>query len=368
MKSKNKILVVTPTYNESENIIAFIGAVLKSEPVDMLIVDDNSPDKTAVKIKNQKSKVKNWQERVFLLERKEKLGLGSAYRDGFRWALENKYRWVISMDADFSHDPKYLNDLISVPEKYAIAIGSRYVKGGAVKGWGVYRYLNSYVANWLTRFMLNIKSKDATAGFKKYRSDFVWFLLTKKLVAPGYAFQVETLYYAKEGGFRVFETPIVFVDRRAGESKIAGEAWLSIKVLGKLFSRRRGVRQFTKFAIVGTFNTLVDWAFFYLFKIPFGFMGQAGKQMAKGGSFVVSSSSSYVLNRRWTFRSQDSRVARQMTKFFVVALIGLIFNNLIFYLATAANFFHLTDIAGLVIATAMVMFWNFSASKYWTFK
>lgn len=369
MKNQHKYLVVTPTYNEAENVELFISAVLKCCPlVDILIMDDNSPDKTAVKVKRRKAKDESWKNRVYLLKRPGKLGLGTAYCAGFGWALNHNYDFVISMDADFSHDPKDLPKLLNANSKTDIVTGSRYIRGGGIVGWSAKRYANSYLANIATRLMLGISVKDVTAGFKRYNKKAMKYLLSQKMVSSGYAFQVETVFLGKKAGLTMSEVPITFVDRRVGESKIAGELNKSIKIVWRLFVSRTGARQFIKFIIVGAINTLLDWIVFFVIKTPLAPFGQLGKQTAKAGSFIVSGSSSYFMNRRWTFRSTDDRVTRQAAKFFVVAVAGLVFNNIIFFIVTAPNYMGLSDISGLMIATAIVMFWNFFINKRWTFK
>lgn len=132
--------------------------------------------------------------------------------------------------------------------------------------------------------------------------------------------------------------------------------------------KRKGIRQLLKFSIVGFFNALLDWTLFYLLSLPLSPKGQLGKQIAKGLSFLVSSTSSYYFNRRWTFRSQEKKIVRQATMYYAVATVGLILNNLIFYITTSEKLFGYADIVGLFIATGIVAFWNFIINKYWTFK
>jgi putative flippase GtrA len=167
------------------------------------------------------------------------------------------------------------------------------------------------------------------------------------------------------------ETPITFVDRQVGESKIQGELKKSAKTVFSLATQKNSYRQFVKFAIVGASCAIVDWAVFYIFKGIFfksfpGSNEQLLRQIAKGISFVVSASVNYYFNRKWTFRSEDKEVAKQLTKFFIVATIGLIFNSLIFYFVTAILLWR--DIFGLLIATALVTIWNFFINRIWTFK
>jgi len=272
------------------------------------------------------------------------------------------------MDADFSHSPEALRMMIELSEKNPsmIILGSRYVKGGKIAGWDFKRYFNSHVANWVVRLLLGTRAKDSTAGFKCYPKKFIKKINLKSLVASGYAFQVEMLFLAKEKGFPIKEFPITFMDRKDGVSKVGGELKRSSWIVLRLALRRRIVRQFIKFGVVGFICSLIDWAVFFAIKFLTGWEIQYLKQIIKGISFVVSATFSYILNRTWTFRSADRAIAKQAGLFFVVATIGLGLNNLIFYIITGIVGW--PDIAGLVIATIIVMFWNFTANKLLVFK
>lgn len=231
-----KCLIVVPTYNEKDNIAKLLNRIGKLDlGVDVLVVDDDSPDGTG-KIAENFSKKNDW---VFTMHRKEKEGLGAAYMAGFKWALEHGYEKIISMDADFSHPVEKLDALIDGCDRKTVAIGSRYVKGGRIEGWAFNRYLNSYCANWAVRSILSIKAKDATAGYKCYPADFLKQVNFNKVISSGYAFQVEMLLLAQDAGFVFKEIPIVFVDRVAGESKISGELFRSISVIFKIALNRR---------------------------------------------------------------------------------------------------------------------------------
>jgi len=363
-----KTLIVIPTYNEKDNIVRLIDEI-KANKVDsdILVVDDNSPDGTG-KIVDQISQ-KN--PSVFVLHRKEKAGLGKAYVAGFKWGLEKKYDKLISMDADFSHPVSALKKLILLCSSKSVAIGSRYIKGGKIVGWKWHRYANSWGANFVTRALLQIHAKDATAGFKCYPKEFLREVNLDTIQAAGYAFQVEMLLRAQELGYKLQETPITFVDRQVGESKIQGELKKSAKTVFTLAAGKQSYRQFIKFAIVGASCAIVDWAVFYLAKMILADSFKSAdlqvlRQAAKAFSFIVSASVNYYFNRKWTFRSKDAKVAAQATKFFAVAIIGLIFNSLIFYIITAP--LGLRDIYGLIIATALVTIWNFIINKLWTFR
>ena len=357
-------LVIIPTFNERENIEKIVPEVLKNRLVDLLVVDDNSPDGTAKIVKSLLKKEK----KLFLLERERKSGLGTAYRDGFSWGLKRQYDYFISMDADFSHPPKSLKKMIELSQKYpqTIISGSRYIHGGKIIGWDRRRFYTSYFANLITRLILGLKVKDSTSGYKCYPSKYLKTLDFSTLVASGYAFLVEMVYLAKEKGWPVLEFPITFTDRRVGQSKIAGELPKSVKIVLRLAFRRRIVQQFIKFAIIGATCTVIDWGVFYLIKALTGWQSQDLKQVTKGISFLVAVIVSYLLNRSWTFQSKSRVLSSQAIKFLIVASIGLGLNNILFYIIT--GIIKLADIWGLVIATGLVTFWNFFTNRLWTFR
>jgi len=366
MTPQNVTLIVIPTFNERENIARLIGEIRNRKvPADILVVDDDSPDGTGKIV----TKIAQSDKSLHLLHRKEKAGLGRAYAAGFSWGLKRGYQKLISMDADFSHPVAALVKLIALCRPDTVAIGSRYIKGGKIVGWKWLRYANSWGANLVTRALLQISAHDATAGFKCYPAEFLSQVDFSNLKSAGYAFQPEMLLKAQDNSFKLVETPITFVDRLAGESKIQGELVKSGKVVFALIRESKSNRQLLKFLIVGAVNTGVDWVFFFLLRgLFFHFFSptQALRQVSKAGSFIVSATSSYIMNRTWTFRSEDRRIGREAAKFFLVATAGLVLNSLIFYLITAT--FHLPDILGLAVATAIVLVWNFLMSKKWTFK
>ncbi len=225
-----KTLVVIPTYNERENIETLVVTMLEATPNDvaMLIVDDASPDGTG-----EIADVLSMQhrDRLSVLHRKGKLGLGSAYLAGFRCAIDRGYEAVCEMDADGSHDPHAVSRLLALVEQGAdLAIGSRRVPGGNVVGWGPHRHLMSGGAMSVARLLLGLKTRDVTSGFRCYRAALAAELLAQPIASNGYAFQEETLFYAERLGFRVVETPIVFRDRLRGRSK------LSLREVGQFFS------------------------------------------------------------------------------------------------------------------------------------
>ena len=236
-----KALVVVPTYNERENIERLIAAVLETGPqVEMLVVDDNSPDGTAKLVEDLAAR----DNRVHILHRPGKLGLGSAYLAGFRYALERDYQLIFEMDADFSHDPRYLKDFLAASREADLVIGSRYISGINVVNWPMSRLLLSYGASIYTRIITGMPVKDPTAGFKCFRREVLQALDLDKIQSDGYSFQIEVDFKVWRKKFRIKEIPIVFVDRHSGTSKmnrqIVLEAvwmvwWLKIQaLLGRL--------------------------------------------------------------------------------------------------------------------------------------
>ncbi len=214
-------LVIIPTYNEKENIINIINKIFSlDKKFDVLIIDDNSPDGTANLVKNSISENKN---RLFLKKRDGKLGLGTAYIEGFKWALERDYKYIFEMDADFSHNPDDLIRLYDTCYNHGtdVCIGSRYVKGGKVVNWPMSRILLSYFASVYVRLFTWIPVKDTTAGFVCYKRKFMETIDLEKIKFTGYAFQIEMKFAAWKLGFKIKEIPITFTDRTEGTSKMS---------------------------------------------------------------------------------------------------------------------------------------------------
>jgi len=233
-------LVIVPTYNERENIDPLLDHLLGLPyGLDVLVVDDGSPDGTADQVKQWQAKTP----RVHLIQRPGKMGLGSAYRDGFRYALANGVEYVFEMDADFSHDPAAIGDFLEAVKDADIVLGSRYLHGVTVVNWPLSRLILSFSANLYTRIITGMPVVDATGGFKCFRRRALEGIRLDRVRTEGYGFQIEMSFRAWKRGFRIKEIPIVFVDRRAGISKmnrriIAEAAWLVWKLrLLDLFGR-----------------------------------------------------------------------------------------------------------------------------------
>ena len=216
--SLEKILVVIPTYNESENIEKIIKE-LKSLEHHIMIVDDNSPDGTSEIVENLKEKNNN----LYLIKRESKLGLGSAYRDGFKAAMNMGYEFFVEMDADFSHQTIDLVEMIKNIDKADVIIGSRYIEGGGIKGWNYKRRLLSKLANLFTQILFGYHIKDSTSGFRIYNRESLEKINFQKTKSDGYSFQIEMTYRANKKNLKILEIPITFYERREGESKMTGQ-------------------------------------------------------------------------------------------------------------------------------------------------
>jgi dolichol-phosphate mannosyltransferase len=214
-----RALVIVPTYNERENIARLIDSVLSQDPrLDILVVDDGSPDGTAEIVEG----IIAVNPRVNILRRARKMGLGTAYVAGFRWALERTYAYVFEMDADFSHDPQHLPEFLRAIQSADLVLGSRYREGKVtVVNWPIARLILSYFANVYARRVTGLNVWDATGGFKCFRREVLEAIDLNKVRSNGYAFQIEMSYRASKRGFRIVEIPIVFVDRTEGQSKMS---------------------------------------------------------------------------------------------------------------------------------------------------
>jgi dolichol-phosphate mannosyltransferase len=238
-----RTIVVLPTYNERENVVALLRAVRAAVPdADVLVVDDNSPDGTATLVEETAAE----QDQIKLLRRAGKQGLGSAYRQGFALALDEGYDVVVSMDVDFSHDPAVLPELLRLIAAGAdTVIGSRYVPGGATVDWPLHRRLLSRWGNRYTSFVLGLRVRDCTSGYRAYRAGALRAIDPASTTAEGYAFLTELVRRLVRQGANVVETPIVFTDRRYGVSKMSGRIVVESMLLVTRWAIRDRVRALT---------------------------------------------------------------------------------------------------------------------------
>ena len=213
-----KSLLVIPTYNEKDNVEEIVEAVLHVAPsMEILIVDDNSPDGTG----HIADEMAQRDHRISVLHREEKSGLGSAYIAGFKYALQREYDYIFEMDADFSHDPKYLPHFLEKIQEYDLVLGSRYIRGVNVVNWPMSRLLLSYFANVYARIITGLPVRDTTGGFKCFRRIVLEQIDLDAVQSDGYSFQIEMTFKAWKKGFRICEIPIIFVDRLVGSSKMS---------------------------------------------------------------------------------------------------------------------------------------------------
>jgi dolichol-phosphate mannosyltransferase len=241
---KSDSVIIIPTYNEKENIEAIIRAINDlDKKFDILVIDDGSPDGTAAIVKGLMDD--EFAGKLHIIERKGKLGLGTAYITGFKWAIEQKYDYIFEMDADFSHAPSDLPRLYAAchDEGYGVAVGSRYITGVNVVNWPIGRVLMSYYASAYVRTVLGIKLRDTTAGFVCWKREVLETISLDDVRFKGYAFQIEMKYTALRLGFKIKEVPVVFVNRELGTSKMSGgifgEAFFGVMKLRFTKFRRR---------------------------------------------------------------------------------------------------------------------------------
>lgn len=218
MTHTQRALIIFPTYDERDNIEKIVHAVLPLDPrIHVLIVDDNSPDGTG----DVADRLAAEEDKVNVMHRQVKEGLGKAYIAGFKWAIERKFDFIFEMDADFSHGPEYIRDFLREIQNHDLIIGSRYISGVNVINWPMSRLLLSYFANAYTRIITGMPLRDGTGGFKCFRREVLEAIELDKVQASGYVFQIEMSMRAWKKGFRIKEIPIIFVDRVIGESKMS---------------------------------------------------------------------------------------------------------------------------------------------------
>jgi dolichol-phosphate mannosyltransferase len=233
MTTGRKALLCLPTYDERENLAPMIDAILAVVPgIEVLVIDDNSPDGTG----QLADQIAAREPRVKVLHRAGKEGLGRAYLAGFAWALARDYGLVLEMDCDFSHDPGYLPAMLAAAEEADLVLGSRYVKGGGTVDWGWLRKLISRGGSFYARTILGLSVRDLTGGFKCFRREVLEAIDLPTVECTGYAFQIELTYRAARRGFRIREIPIVFADRRVGQSKMSRR--IVLEAIRKVWSIR----------------------------------------------------------------------------------------------------------------------------------
>ncbi|NRA46672.1 MAG: polyprenol monophosphomannose synthase [Oligoflexales bacterium] len=244
----NQRLIIIPTYNEELNIEPLVKAIFVNAPqVSLLFVDDNSKDKTRAKIQEMSQL---YPQKINIIERPRKLGLGSAYIDGFKWGLSRKFSVILEMDADLSHNSSYLNKIFTLLKSHDLVIGSRYVKGGGTENWSLIRRLISRAGSSYARLILGVRVEDFTGGFNAWHARVLEKINLDDIRSDGYVFQIELKYRAIMAGFSFTETPIIFADRTLGQSKMSLD--IVLEAVYKVFLLRAFKN---KFKALGQNNT-----------------------------------------------------------------------------------------------------------------
>ena len=316
-----KLLVVSGTYNESDNIeemidrVLFLRSIQENVSVDYLIVDDNSPDGTAQIVLR---KQEEYPQHLHLIQRPGKLGLGSAYLDAFAWGMDHGYHAICQIDADLSHNPSYIPAMLALlhngkpserktgepdaNEYYAdFVIGSRYIRGGGANDWRRDRKFLSRCGAFYAQLVMGLEFKDVTGGFNLWRDYVVRDLLAKRIQANGFFFQLECKYYAYNMNYTGTEFPIQFADRQAGYSKMSPKIFLEALWLAHLVTGFLFVKQVVYFACAGMLGTITNITFFYLTTVHWQALPV---NISAIFSFLIAASQNYMLNSLWAFNSK----------------------------------------------------------------
>ena len=362
-------LICVPTYNEAENIEQFITAVFQYCPkeANILVIDDNSPDGTGNIVEKL---IETYRDRLHILKRHKKLGLAGAYLAAFDWGLSKGYDAFLEMDADFSHDPKYIPEMFNLIQNYDVVIGSRNIKGGSVEGWSFLRNCISKGGSLYSRIILMCPIKDLTGGFNMWTKEALIKIGLSNILSKGYSFQVEMKYRAYRAGCSIKEIPIVFSDRKYGISKMSKkiffEAFINIWKIKQYVGKDTALEQFIKFGITGGIGTITNLFFFFLFadkidlpEIPVSI-----------GCFIIAGTQNYIINHKWSFVNTTGTSKLSVKKwllFMGASVIGLLINIAVLKLMIinfALPYKSIAQACGIVVG----MMLNFVFSKFVVFK
>ncbi|NCN25816.1 glycosyltransferase family 2 protein [Candidatus Falkowbacteria bacterium] len=328
--------------------------------IDKLFVDDNSPDGTA-------ELVQEWQATrrdIYLISRFGKLGLGTAYLEGFAWALNRDYEAVVQMDADLSHDPVYLSEMLAKLDNFQVVIGSRYVAGGGVENWPILRRIISKGGSWYSRNVLSLPIRDVTGGFNVWSREALLALSLNEIKSNGYSFQVEMKYQASQIGLKMTEFPIIFKERHDGQSKmsqkIVFEAMWRVWLLLVRSRRIQPYKKIIKFGVVGLSGFIIDFGVL-LFLVE---VLKINLYLANAVSFGLAVVNTFLLNKFWTFRSKRTDYTQEFVQFLIVSLIGLTLSLVGLRLLVQLGLWY---VLAKIITVAGVAIWNFSINNFWTF-
>ncbi|GHV82371.1 hypothetical protein AGMMS49991_09290 [Spirochaetia bacterium] len=364
-----KILITVPTYNEAQNIEPLIKAIFEHIPeeAEVLVIDDNSPDGTANLVEQL---IPGYPGRLHLLNRPEKQGLAQAYLAAFDWGLPRGYDTFLEMDADFSHDPKYIPLILAEIQTHDVVIGSRNIQGGRVEGWSALRNLVSKGGSLYSRIVLGCPVKDLTGGFNMWTKAALEKIGLHSIISKGYSFQVEMKYKAYSAGCSIKEIPITFPDRKFGKSKMSKEIFLEALIniwkIKRDVGRDSGIDQFFKFAVTGGLGTITNLLIFFLCvdtsglpEIPVSIV-----------CFLIAATQNYIINHIWSFRQNmitDPLSLKKWFSFIGASLLGLAVNIVVMKLMLIHWTLPYKFIAqGCGIAAGMAV--NFTASKFVVFR
>ena len=362
-------LIVIITYNEIENITNLINDVFKivASNVDILVVDDSSPDGTGKAVENL---FNNYPNRLYLLTRPIKEGTSAAYIAGFKWGLSRDYDAFLQFDGDFSHNPKYIPQMLKSIETYDVVIGSRYIKGGGIEDWTLSRRIISKGGSFYSRLILSCPVKDLTGGFNLWRRTALEKIGLDRILSKSYSLQIELKYRAYCSGCTIKEIPIIFSDRKLGVSKISGntifEALGIIWVIKKNVGVDTSLDQFFKFLVTGGLGTITNLLIFFicvdLFELNPVFISII--------CFIIAGTQNYIFNHKWSFKQNTSNEPLSIKKllmFLCGSLLGYFANISVMSLMISQLTLPLKTIAqGCGILTGM--FINFAISKLVIFK
>ena len=363
------LLICVPTYNEAENIAPFLDSVFNNVPPDVhiLVIDDNSPDGTALIVEKMKNKCPG---RLHLLKRPGKQGLAAAYLAAFDWGLARNYDVFLEMDADFSHDPAYIPTMREEIKTNDAVIGSRNVRGGGVEGWSFARNIISKGGSLYSRTVLGCKINDLTGGFNMWTKNALDKIELENIISKGYSFQVEMKYRAWMRGCQIKEIPIVFTDRKHGKSKMSKkiffEALLNVWKIKLAENDNNALFQFVKFSMTGGLGAITNMFVFFLCadkanlpEIPVSIL-----------CFLIAGTQNYIINHKWSFVVKQFKAPLSIKKWLVflsASVLGLTVNVLVMTSILAhwtLPYKFIAQAAG--IASGMVF--NFTVSKFFVWK
>ena len=367
-----KLLIVIPTYNESENIELFIKSIMDIAAtlaeIEILVVDDNSPDGTAEIVKNLSS---IYHGKIHLLSRESKQGCATAYLKGFSWAVQNNYEFILAMDADFSHDPKYIPQMLEAIGNNDMVIGSRNVKGGVIENRTWIRDALTKFGSIYCRILLRCPIRDITGGYNMYKKEVFEKIDIDSIQSRGYSFQIDIKYSVFKAGLKFVEIPIVFPDRKFGKSKMSGKFMFSaLRDVWKIRKKKKtdsGVRQFMKFALTGGLRAIINLTLFFLFVDIL----DLSPTIASIICFLISTSQNYLTSHLWTFRQNTKGEKLSLKKWFFFlcgSTMGLCINIIV--LIVVLYYFDLsrTKFIAQAIGLFAGMIVNFFVSKLLVFR